>query len=145
MLPGRKRGRGELPHKTMEQILEHELAPWSHGIRIADAEDDVQVMDSATFAIRTKYIRTVHTAMLNGKFLHPKLVTARSASSSAGQAMDPEPVMDRKPSLRSQVLAVGSASSESRVTQSFSNEEVLAYSDNGKILLYCWLTQSRFE
>merc|ERR1712176_1194450 len=67
MLPGLKRGRGELPHKTVQQLLDADLSPWMKGVRMGDSEDDTWVMESASFGIRTKYLRTVHSATLHAK------------------------------------------------------------------------------
>merc|ERR1712110_1148901 len=80
MLPGSKKARNELPHQALQRVLDGELLPFSNGIVIQTSEVDVNITDSASYGISTKYLRTVHHAILKRSFPEPELVLAWSSA-----------------------------------------------------------------
>jgi len=63
-LPAMKRSRGELPALSLERLFKEVLSPFVPALRLTGSEDDVDVKNSHTTHLLTKYLRTVHFALL---------------------------------------------------------------------------------
>jgi len=73
VLPGKKRGKGEFPHETIERVIENDLAPLSRSVKITRTEREIEIKASPTYGLDTKYLRTVHYARLRTDAPLPQL------------------------------------------------------------------------
>jgi len=71
-LPGRKILGDENDEEAIESFIEHELKPLQNHIHLQDIDMIVELVQSASFDLPTKYIKTVQNARLNG-VLEPDL------------------------------------------------------------------------
>merc|ERR1712190_578948 len=85
VMPGGKRSRGELPQRAIQRVLETALLIFFDGIVLETAVDEVEIKESESISMRTKYLRTVHHAILKPEFPLDELdlnTLRRSASHS---------------------------------------------------------------
>jgi len=75
-LPGLKRSRGEYPSVAMERLMKEVLAPFAPALRLTTSEEDIDVKNSSTMHILTKYLKTVHYALLRADIPVPSLARA---------------------------------------------------------------------
>merc|ERR1719223_2629200 len=128
-LPGTKRARGELPHDAASRILRDDLEPFAEGVELTHTEREVEVLESPTHGIMTRYVRTVYFGTLRSDFKLPDLECLpgtvhssvhRTSVTSLTSSWYPTPL----PSIHGPVQLI---------------------SDGSKLRLCTWLNPSDFE
>lgn len=137
VLPGMKRSRGQLPHRALEDLLEHDLSAFSDGIELECVESTVEVKESATYGgLTTKYLRTVHHAKLSMTFVEPHLPWTNVSLSKLIEMGQTSMDVQR---------AVSKDTASYMYEDAIRQQNIFAHSNGGKVLLFAWLLPSEFQ
>lgn len=123
-LPGTKRRTSELPQDCVQRLLSEDLGPLAPGVELTHSSREVEILDrdapKASYRIATRYLRTIHAAMLRDDFQVPQLPTVRTK-------------------------ADGTQSSSDRYTSALHLTSVVMIGAGKNAFLYCWLAPDVYE
>jgi len=137
-LPGMKRPRGVLPSQTCEQLIRKDLAFISRGLTFLGADTVVEVKESASLGMLTKYLRTIQHASLDANFEWPHDIIEVLV-----QDAFQKPV--RSISRVSARQRSGRNSQADAVMGDLSEEPIVLRDHESKVVLYSWLSPSTFQ
>mmetsp|Transcript_31365 Transcript_31365/g.73159 ORF Transcript_31365/g.73159 Transcript_31365/m.73159 type:complete len:1088 (+) Transcript_31365:133-3396(+) len=139
-LPGVKRPRGELPGQTCERLLKKDLAFIARGLELLGADTQVEVKESLSCGLLTKYLRTVQQATLDASFEWPhdlvEVVAAEAFPSRSHRQ-----ATSRQRSGRS----TSKPHLEEDVEGDLVDEPIILHEQDSKVVLYAWLTHPTYQ
>merc|ERR1712113_346492 len=141
-MPGGKRARGELPQQVIQRVLETDLSIFAAGVLLEETRDEVEVKESESLMMRTKYLRTVHYAVLDPLFpLSEHQVTWNVEESDTVPEEDfMKEEADVAERLNSQDSAASCMPFSSLKTEWRDQpRELYAVEQGDKVLLYSWI------
>mmetsp|Transcript_52496 Transcript_52496/g.122841 ORF Transcript_52496/g.122841 Transcript_52496/m.122841 type:complete len:1239 (-) Transcript_52496:33-3749(-) len=151
-LPGTKRPRGELPVQTYERLMKQDLSFLNNGLKVNGSETQVEVKESASYGMLTKYLRTVQNATLVPNFEVPHHLIEITANEQGREGGPMSPTSTKKTHSPQKRSITGwsrrqtAASQESMEgMEDLADEPVLLHEHGGKVYLFSWLSQPTFE
>lgn len=140
-LPAVKRMSNEAPHEALDRLMASKLAALEDLVNWGDREHNTQVEESATYGIRTRYIRTVQLATWKGiDHQQPSGLVAvprRSVASNRSSFRLPANSRLSTRSMQSNVPAIAIEIEHAGCQNSF-----LLNTDDGDMRLYGWVSPS---